>query len=690
MLRSDLVDVVNSGRAWAFVASGVSEDAAYPSWSGLVARLVGETELRDAILLDKRYQTSLRERDYIQCLSRIEAIAGRAYINDQCKQIFRSYPISAPIAQRLSDWPFAGYVTSNYDPLLEWCLEQTNEPGWISVGNTPDEVRKVSGDPRDVVWHVHGGAALPDDRSRLVVTEADYDDLYLEGSAVERQLRALLTQNRFIFVGFGFKDPELQRLIKITARYTSPTSPIYAFLALDDGDDEQSLRLEFLERFNVDVIPYRVVGGSHQALADLLRMYSAMILGRSLKFGEPRRACPSYDPETTGLLVYNRMVLGGAGGVGADTTNSLLKARILALARFRGQVSTGDVLAELGERIEVMRGPEAATEARQSAEQLIAQALHELESAGLIATSRDGAVIASTTTGEEFTSEQAGTADRLAAQFAASLASRVSSVAEGANQKAIDGIATVAKGFLESCVSERALGVAMVWHSSEEDFQKYHMVALLQELPKHAQQLANIEEARLLVDVILAVLAHPSDSESVYLGSLMQAQFGLHLLGADPSALAARSASLSSTAFLLDSTTLIPYLADHSTGNAAAKQLVDQIRLVGATPITTDLLSLEVAEHARWALRALGKRTPIASLQGMALAVGRAGAHDNVFIDGCISDAAAGGSLDLGPVSESHLRRPAWPRSHERGLQRSAVAVGNSSEVVCSVGGIRK
>ena len=36
MLRTDVLDVINSGQAWGFVGAGVSADAGLPSWSALL------------------------------------------------------------------------------------------------------------------------------------------------------------------------------------------------------------------------------------------------------------------------------------------------------------------------------------------------------------------------------------------------------------------------------------------------------------------------------------------------------------------------------------------------------------------------------------------------------------------------------------------------------------------------------
>jgi len=88
---------------------------------------------------------------------------------------------------------------------------------------------------------------LDGSKSRLVVTENDYDDLYADETPVGRQLHAVLLQVRLVCVGFGLKDPELMRMLKRVGRMTTPARPLFAFAHVDDEDE----RRELLERFNI-------------------------------------------------------------------------------------------------------------------------------------------------------------------------------------------------------------------------------------------------------------------------------------------------------------------------------------------------------------------------------------------------------------------------------------------------------
>ncbi len=654
MLRTDFIDLINERQAWAFVGSGVSIESGYPSWERLVDNtLVTVSEgLRGKITSDGRFKDAIRKRRYEKCLGLIEEHVGRDFLDSSITRQLSLSLAPGEMALSIADWPFVGYATTNYDPLLEDVVQKFPGGAWISVGNVGDEITKVAGDPTDVIWHVHGFIGMGADRSRLILTDRDYDDIYLEGSPLERQLRGLLTQRRVVFIGFGFNDPELKRLLRVVKRYTNPARPAIAFLGCEEEDDAEARRTSLREEYNVDVIPYRIVDGAHVGLAELLKVYSSFILGRSLTFGQPRRHCPSYEPETAGLLVYNRLVLSEQAVVETDAVGALVRARILALLRYQGATTIQELTSDLVERTRLVTGTAGSLD---SAAQEIARGIKALQDEKLInvVDGAFGAAARLTREGSAFTDDQAGTAARLNDQFRASLFVRALDAAADDDKEVAERVSAAAEAFLKDCATRRALGVAMVWESPTADFQHYHMVALLQALPKYAEQLTGVDEGRLLVDVIKGVLAKPTENEATFLGVLIQAQFGLNLMGFDPDTVAARTRDLSKTAFVVDSTTLIPYMGRSSTGFEAARQLITQMRSVGATPVTTDLLAVEVAEHARWALKELGASRNITSLEALSAATGRRSGGDNVFLDGCLSEASLGKLVDFDQYLDS-------------------------------------
>lgn len=654
MLRTEVTEIINRGGVWAFVGSGVSIGSGLPSWRTLVERVAErlDEQTRLQVAQDRRFQSAFGREEYPRCFSLIEQRADRAFLEKTISAEVAKIRSPGEMVRELVDWPFAGYITTNYDGLLEEALRRAGAMGWSSVGNTPNDVRKISGDVSRVVWHIHGAIALSQDRSRLVLTEKDYDDLYLEDSPAIVQLQALLAQRRVVLVGFGLRDPEVLRVLKRVGRLSNPARPLYAFIGGLIGTEHAGERKELLERYNIDVVPYKVVNDSHRPLEELLRVYGAFLIRRSLRFGQSAPSIPSYDPETTGLLVYNELCLREGTLVSVDILETLLRARVLSLLRHHGPLPISAFFGELDAKSKIIRGQ--ATPSTKTGEE-IEQVLRDLARSGLIEVVADeqaGREATLTAEGTELVNDQAATAERLAEQFVASLETRAAGILPGEAQSAAR-VAAAAASFLKECVARRALGVAMSLYAWQSEQQSYHITALLQALPEFMKQLKDEREAVGLTILVQAILSRPSEAEKRFLGLVLQAQFGVHLLGYDPDTLRARARDLSETLFLVDSSTLIPFLAEFSSGHSSAVLLIDRVRRMNSIVSTTALLAEEVAEHARWALGRVDPATGRPILDTLEAATGRAGERPNAFLEGFLE---AVGQGVVNPDLKSYLK----------------------------------
>ena len=238
------------------------------------------------------------------------------------------------------------------------------------------------------------------------------------------------------------------------------------------------------------------------------------------------------------------------------------------------------------------------------ASQEIESVIDELERKKLIATITEGqeTVVRLTVEGDSFVAEKAGVAERIRSQFLASLESRAGELTSG-NTNASEEVATIASFFFEDCIEKRSLGVAKVLNAPDAMAREFQVVALLQSLPDFFGLLSEPESARALVKLVQGVLSSPSEAEAKHCGLLLQARLGVHLLGVDQNTLKARVQALRDTAFVLDSTSLIPLLAVSGTGHRAAVELMNRIKQIGAKTITTSNLVIEVREHAAYATR---------------------------------------------------------------------------------------
>lgn len=671
MFRTDLLNVLNTRRAWALLGSGTSVGAGLPTWRGLLKGVVDSLEPDDRARLgrDPRFKAALAKSDYPACFSRVEACLGRDVMEGKVRSQIGTPSRRSTLLRELVDWPFAGYITTNYDDLIERYLQDAGHAGWVGIGNTEPELPKLSGDVSKLVWHIHGSVALPSQRSRLVLTGADYDEIYLEDSAVLHQLRAVLSTRRLVIVGFGLADIEFMRVLRRVGLLSNPAQPVFALVPDLEGIGGTAQRMELLEKYNIDVVPYRDPDNSHRQLLDLVKTYGSMTLRRSLEFGKPARDCPSYDPETTGLLLYNELALKRTSTTSDDVLDVLVRAMLLAEL---AQVPTTTVLnlfQAIGPRTRVLQADS------DDAMRLLDRALTSLIEDQLVERLGDDR-FRLTESGRTMVIRRRASSELRAQQFSAALLARATSTCPDPSTAA--RVATAAESFLKKCIDDRALGLAMASASTRRKENKFHMVALFQSLPEFMEQLQDDTEALALTRVVTALLANPDDVEKHYIGLSIQARFGTHLLGQDPSGLRARIADFESATFLMDASVLIQVLARSSEPHPAAKALLGRLQDSGAFIGTTERLAEEVAEHARWALRQVDRSSGQVTTRTLEAATGRAGDWMNAFLEGFLAEAGRG---DIRPTIKGYLEevlsKPTGTRSF--GLPEVADALGREA-----------
>lgn len=678
MLHSELLRIINGRQAWAFVGSGPSIEAGCPSWEALRIAICDAMSPDEQQELDNNrfYGDSLNKKDLPTAFGAIEEIVRRSRLELEAAAAVNHGGTPGQLHRMLADLPFAGYITTNYDHLLEKALNDL-EPGWSSVGNMGREVLKASGTADRIVWHVHGSSEMDSSRSRMVLTQEDYDSIYLDGSDVHTQLRGIMAHRRVLIVGFGFRDVDVLQVLKRVGKLTDPDRPIVAMVEREGDFRHQNGRDVFLRQYKVDVQPYRNQDGTHRNLRSTLGVYCSMSVRRSLKFGKNMSAPPTHDPETTGLLIYNDFVLAARGPtVPVDMKLAIVRSRVLAECQ-SGSKTKAALLDDLSGILSALhqRVPDPTT--NEQTLNALDQVLVSLTDAGLLVA--DGETLQLTDLGRADVQKHAARSELTRDQFRVSIRTRVGAMT---SPDRVDNVSLVIINFFDQAIRRRALGVALAFATGGlPSQQEYHTLALLQDVRDWLDSADDEASALVVVDTIQAVLRSPTEAERQHIALGVQARFVLHLLSLDTDSLRIRRDELQNSLFFIDASTIIPWLAATSVGYAGAKSTIGRLHDFGSETATTSDLIEEVAEHIRWAQEKVTSAGGLQTTHVLAAATGRAGNKTNAFLEGFIRQnetADAAGSfnsyvaecLGLGTV-----REPITNAEVHEAVQRKGLAI---------------
>lgn len=263
--RDDLLSLICSGEAIAFVGAGLSVPLRYPSWRDLLEKLHAQANQiaafdppepvkRDVL----RYAEAIK-RHFEQStdgIAQYRNTIGREFAPRQYAENYTK------THQRLAKLPFRAIITTNYDICIEQALQacamhETGrvrpDPGVIIKASEVDRhivsrfLRSISEQSKHqecYVAHLHGRW---DDTQNIILTDTDYAMAYDGGSVgrgegsgravtLHRQLAwSLFATRRMVFIGCSMDDPYIKRLLDTVAKdLWEMDQPIhFAMLPLD-------------------------------------------------------------------------------------------------------------------------------------------------------------------------------------------------------------------------------------------------------------------------------------------------------------------------------------------------------------------------------------------------------------------------------------------------------------------------
>jgi len=283
-LPPSLLRSFRAGNCVAFVGAGFSYPVEMPLWQPLLIALkkalepLGTDDSHWSLL--NYAQVCIDGGQLARAASALrEADKPCKEIDNQVRELFdysrydslqakdpRKVEMSARI-KALTSLPWAGVVTTNYDELLGRSGRR-----WKPIVRAPtdrlDLGRALKSSERPFLVHLHGTVASG---GSIVLTEEDYDSVYLGSSTVNSFLRALMLRYTLVFIGTSIEDKfveykrELQSLFSDHAK--ALIDPEFALLASDDSD-----RGDYLERTQgFKCIYYDNARGKHEGFVGALR-----------------------------------------------------------------------------------------------------------------------------------------------------------------------------------------------------------------------------------------------------------------------------------------------------------------------------------------------------------------------------------------------------------------------------------
>lgn len=270
IIPSTLIQDLRNGNVLAWVGAGLSIGMGYPSWETLICKIAenidntlwGNSELQE---WSKKNANSAPEW-VAEVLSQTHY---KGYTDALMHEFERDIKSNSYIHAFLSLLPFKGYITTNYDSLIENNLEKfiSYKPNIYTPKNAPSLLSKDEN--RKFIYKVHG--SISSDLEYVILTETDYYSL-MKDKIYSRILSSLFSKYTLVGFGYSLRDRDFRSVLN--ERYElfgNNCPPFYMFTSSKDTCQEEIDC--YRNRFNVHIVSISPEYGFQELSSTIFSMY---------------------------------------------------------------------------------------------------------------------------------------------------------------------------------------------------------------------------------------------------------------------------------------------------------------------------------------------------------------------------------------------------------------------------------
>jgi hypothetical protein len=211
-----LVQALRNGECVVFVGAGLSANSGMTGYRELIKKMADELEMGDDIEADQEAYLDLaqmyrEEKEPAAVVELVKSLFGRA---SDARPSLAHY--------LLMGLPVRFVITTNYDHLLEQCLEALHRSPVRVIDR--EDVAETGYRDRTYVVKFHGDA----ERGDIILSRNDYDSFFQNRPDMASLLEGLLLNQTFFFIGYSLRDPDFRQIYgKIGAMLRNARQPAY-------------------------------------------------------------------------------------------------------------------------------------------------------------------------------------------------------------------------------------------------------------------------------------------------------------------------------------------------------------------------------------------------------------------------------------------------------------------------------
>ena len=621
VFERDLIRAINSGQCFALVGTGPSCELGVPSWKHLAEIVIGEmnpSQMKNTI---DQCKSLLSSNNYPKIFSLVEKIIGRKkLLNIVNKSLTRITKKKGQIYKLIASWPFTCYLTTNFDDYLSDHLEEINN-FFSTRRNSREDLSLLRARSKKMIFKIHGDVSVPED---IVLTSEQYLDFKNSPTRGywRKKIQSVLHMVDLVIIGYSAKDPDFQDQLERAKTVASPTHPIFMFAANLEIDQIR----KYYQKYNIRIIPYSTIDGSHRELIRLLKRYDPFISKRESPLLGLEPIDESISNLAASMYLFTQLRLSNTKNTCIEKTYASVILQILSEHSEKDSIKIDD-LSELLAKKTFAASSVAPISMR--------KALESLHSLGFIKMLADDFSITLETKGKEAIVRIKAERELLQEKFEKECSIFLNREHPTLKPKAVIFIINTLRKGLVRAYEKRGIEIAQsVLSNKAVDIS--NATDILDIINKESSVLSGHYQRTAFAELMIEVILRPNENIKEYMVALSQGYFAYHALGLEPRCSKERIELAIKKMWILDSSILLPILALNCPNHNYAKDLLIKMQDLGMKYYTTENLFKEVIDHAWWAINNF-QEAPYDSPDLLQAAISGPGYKQNLFVDGYIN-----------------------------------------------------
>ncbi|MDR7857792.1 phosphomethylpyrimidine synthase ThiC [Tissierella sp.] len=312
MNRGILIDRMSKrlekGEGAIFVGSGISASSTKANWFDLLLPLTSQLGI------------DLESADDFPLIAQfiVNSYSGNRgpLLHDIYKTFNKKFQINN-YHKYLSTTNVSTIWTTNYDTLLETAFSDFN----VSVKSNDDSISRNIAESDIEIIKMHG-CIQSSKYDEIVITQEDYDDFLLNRPAMAQRLSEDLTNKSFLFIGYSFRDPDINNILISARRLIKKHTREHFLITMENYKNKeerkrQELWCNDLKRFGISTLLIR----DYNELEKILMEISGKSRGKTVFVTGSHESNDENYRELGQLLAKNSEVIllsGQSSGVGSN------------------------------------------------------------------------------------------------------------------------------------------------------------------------------------------------------------------------------------------------------------------------------------------------------------------------------------------------------------------------------------